>query len=112
MSRTDDFEKQEQERRDERTTALQIWETELRALAQQLEDEDRQNGWVVRYRYLGEPRQLTAMVTIRGVEFARFSRDETGITGVFEEGKLERFTDRYAAFNAAVERRRAMQKFR
>jgi hypothetical protein len=38
---------------DQRTEALQHRETELRALAQQLEDEDRQHGWVVRYLYLG-----------------------------------------------------------
>jgi hypothetical protein len=37
---------------DLRTEALQHRETELRALVQQL-DEENQHGWVVRYRYLG-----------------------------------------------------------
>jgi hypothetical protein len=99
MSRTEDSEK------GQRTAALQHWETELRTLAQHLEDEDHQNGWVVRYRYLGEPRQLTAVVTIDGVGFARFTRDELGIIGVFESGDPQRFSDRYDAFDAAVKRR-------
>jgi hypothetical protein len=99
-------EKQERERR---TAALEHWETELRALAQQLEDEDQQNGWVVRYRFLGEPRQLTAVVTIDGVGFACFTRDELGIIGVFESGAPQRFSDRYDAFDAAVKRRIARQ---
>jgi hypothetical protein len=98
------------ERREAQTTRLRQWEAELRALAQHLEDQDHQNGWVVRYRYLGEPRQLTAVVTIGGVEFARFSRDEAGIIGVLEGGEPERFTNRYEAFNAAVKRRIARQK--
>ena len=93
-----------------RTEDLEIWETELRALAQQLEDEDHQNGWVVRYRYLGEPRQLTAVVTINGVGFACFTRDQTGIIGVFEAGEPQRFANRYDAFNAAVRRRIAQQR--
>jgi hypothetical protein len=85
--------------------ALQHWETELRALAQHLEDEDHQHGWVVRYRYLGEPRQLTAVVTIDGVGFACFTRDELGIIGVFDTGEPQRFSDRYEAFDTAVKRR-------
>jgi hypothetical protein len=95
---------------DSRTAALQHWEAELRALAQHLEDEDHQNGWVVRYRHLGEPRQLTAVVTIDGAVFACFSRDPIGITGVFEGGEPQRFTNRYEAFDAAVERRIARQR--
>ena len=112
MSRTEDLEKQERERRDGRTAALQHWETELRALAQQLEDEGHQNGWVVRYRYLGEPRQLTAMVTIDGSVFACFSRDEKGIIGVVEGAEPQLFADRYTAFDAAVKPRIARQKFK
>jgi hypothetical protein len=108
MSRTDDLEKQERELRDQRTAALQYWETELRELAQQLEDEDQQNGWVVLYRFLLlEPRQLTAVVTIDGVGFARFMRDELGIIGVFEAGEPQRFADRHDAFGTAVKRRMA-----
>jgi hypothetical protein len=110
MSRPEDLERQEQERRNERTAALQRWETELRSLAQQLEDEDHQNGWVVRYRHLGEPRQLTAFVTINGTEFARFSRDELGIIGILEGGEPQRFANRRDAFNAAVKRRIARRR--
>jgi hypothetical protein len=90
---------------DQRTAALQHWETELRALAQQLEDEDHRHGWVVRYRHLGKPRQLTAVVTIDGAGFASFTRDELGIIGVFEAGEPQRFSDRHDAFDAAVKRR-------
>jgi hypothetical protein len=88
-----------------RASALQHWEMELRALAQHLEDEGHQNGWVVRYRHLGQPRQLTAVITINGAEFARFSRDQIGIIGVFDGGDSVRFGDRYEAFDAAVKRR-------
>jgi hypothetical protein len=94
---------------DEHTAALQHWEGELRALAQQLEDEDQQYGWVVRYRYLGNPRQLTAVVTIDRVGFACFTRDALGIVGVFESGEPQRFSDRDDAFDAAVKRRLAQR---
>ena len=110
MSRDEHLPEEERKRCDKQTAALQHWETELRALAQQLEDADDQNGWVVRYRHLGEPKQLTAVVTIDGTEFARFSRDQTGITGAFGCGEAVRYADRYTAFNAAVKRRIARQR--
>jgi hypothetical protein len=110
MSRAGDLEKRRRERLDQRIAALEHWEAELRALAEQLEDEDHQYGWVVRYRYLGEPRQLTAVVTIDGVKFAHFTRDELGIVGVFETGEPQRFSDRHDAFGAAVKCRIARRK--
>jgi hypothetical protein len=105
MSPAEDSEKREREQHGQRTAALQHWETELRELAQQLEDEDHKYGWVVRYRYLGEQRQLTAVVTIDGAVFACFLRDEKGIIGVIEGGESQRFADRYTAFDTAVKRR-------
>jgi hypothetical protein len=111
MSRTEDLEKQERERRQARTSKLHDWAIELEALAQQLWKEDSKNGWHV--RYLGEPEpQLTIVVTINGVEFARFVRDEQGIIGVFKGGKPERFIDRNAAFDATVNRRIALQRLK
>jgi hypothetical protein len=133
MSRTKDLEKQDQEHRRARTVKLQHWATELEALARQLEDADRENGWHVRYGYVDSVPDppLTALVTIGGAEFVRFVRDELGIIGVFEDqrvtdgvirrmigtwlkagGRPERFADRYAAFDAAVKRRIARQKFK
>jgi hypothetical protein len=50
------------------------------------------------------------VITINGAEFARFSRDQIGITGAFDGGEPLRFTDRNAAFDAAVERRIAKQR--
>jgi len=55
---------------------------------------------------------LTVLVTIGGAEFARFVRDEVGIIGVFEGGGLQRFSNRFDAFDAAVKRRMARQKLR
>jgi hypothetical protein len=112
MPRTDDLEKEERQQRLGRSAKLQKWETELRALAQQLWDEDTKNGWRVRYVYLGKPdRRWTALVTIGGIEFARFVRDEHGIIGVFAgAGKPQRFTNRHDAFDAAVKRRIAKQR--
>jgi len=48
---------------------------------------------------------LTVLVTIGGAEFARFVRDEVGIIGVFEGGGLQRFSNRFDAFDAAVKRK-------
>jgi hypothetical protein len=112
MPRTDDLEKRERQRRLWRSAKLQKWETELRALAQQLWDEDSKNGWHGRYVYLGKPDpQWTALVTIGGIEFARFVRDEHGIIGVFVgAGEPHRFTKRHDAFDAAVKRRIARQR--
>jgi hypothetical protein len=45
MSRTDDLEKQDRERRLAQSGKLQDWATELKLLADQLWDEDRKNGW-------------------------------------------------------------------
>ena len=88
MSRTEDLEKQEREKRGERSGKLHDWAVELEALAQHLYAEDRENGWKVRYGYVDRvpDSQLTALVAIDGAEFARFVRDGTGITGVFEGG--------------------------
>jgi hypothetical protein len=63
MSRTGDLERQERERRRAQSGKLQDRATELKAPADQLWDEDAENGWTV--RYLTEP-QLTTLVTIDG----------------------------------------------
>ena len=102
MSRTGEIEQEERERREAQSERLQHWERELRALAQQMWDEDRQNGWHA--RYLADP-YMHALVTIDGTEFARFSRDEAGIIGVFGNDEPKRFATRQDAFDAAVKRR-------
>jgi hypothetical protein len=99
MSRTEDLEKQERERRWAQTLKLQKWAAELKALGQHLWDEDKENGWHV--RMVNEP-QLAVLVTIDGAEFARFVRDEVSIIGVFEGGGPQRFSSQLDAFNAAV----------
>jgi len=84
MSRTEDLEKQERERRWAQTLKLQKWAAELKALDQHLWDEDKENGWHV--RMVNDP-QLAVLVTIDGAEFPRFVRDEVSIIGVFDEDK-------------------------
>ena len=55
--------------------------------------------------------RLLTLVTIGGIEFARFVRDEHGIIGVFAgAGEPHRFTNRHDAFDAAVKRRIAKQR--
>ena len=107
MSLTDDLEKQARKRRYVRSGKLQDWAKELKALADQLWNEDSENGWNVSYST--EP-QLTARVTIDKVEFARFVRDEAGITGVFGAGKPVRFDNWQDAFDATVKRRIGREK--
>jgi len=98
MSRIEDLEKQERERRWARTEALQRWETELRALAHMLWDADQENGWRVRYGYLDWPDpdpQMTALLTMiqDDTELARFVRNEHAIIGVFVgAGEPQRFS--------------------
>lgn len=103
MSRTEDIEKEERERREaarwRQTGKLQDTEAELRALAKQMWDEDSENGWHV--RYIADP-YMHALVTIGGVEFVRFTRDEIGLIGAFAGGAPERFANRHDAFRAAV----------
>jgi hypothetical protein len=114
MSRIEDLENQEREKRWAQTLKLQKWATELQALSQHLWDEDRENGWHVRYGHVDRVPDppLTVLVTIGGAEFARFVRDEVGIIGVFEGGGLQRFSNRFDAFDAAVKRRMGRQKLR
>jgi hypothetical protein len=114
MSRIEDLEKQECEKRWAQTLKLQKWAAELQALSQHLWDEDQENGWHVRYGHIDrvpEP-PLTVLVTIDGAEFARFVRDEMGIIGVFEDGGPQRFSNHLDAFDAVVKRRFARQKLR
>jgi hypothetical protein len=114
MSRTEDLEKQEREKRDEQSGKLQQWAVELEALAELLHAEDGENGWDVRYGYVDRVSvpPLTVLVTIDGAEFARFVRDEAGVIGLFEGGEPQRFSNRLAAFDAAVKRRMERQKLR
>ena len=114
MSRAEDLAKQEREKRWAQTLKLQKWAAELQALSQHLWDEDQENGWHVRYGHVDRVPDppLTVLVTIGGAEFARFVRDEVGIIGVFEGGGLQRFSNRFDAFDAAVKRRMAQQKLR
>src|SRR5947207_9268196 len=110
VSRTKQLEREARDKRWARTGKLQDTEKELRALAQQLYAEDSENGWHV--RYIADP-YMHALVTIDGKEFARFSRDEAGLIGVFcGTGKPERFATKEAAFDAAVRRRIARRKLR
>jgi hypothetical protein len=112
MSRTDELEREASERRDEQTGKLQHWANELRELAEQLFAEDRANGWHVRYGQLADHGgELMALITIDRKEFARFTRDEAGIIGVLEGGKPVRFANRHDAFDVAVKRRMARDKF-
>jgi hypothetical protein len=105
---------QQREKRTELSGQLQQRAIELEALAQYLRAEDRQNGWHVRYGYVDQVPYppLTVLVMIAGVEFARFVRDEGGILGLFEDGKLHRFSNRHDAFEATVKQRMARQNLR
>jgi len=64
MSRTEELEKRERERRWAQSGKLQYWEAELRALAKQFWDEDLKNGWAVRYGYVipGSDPQMTILL--------------------------------------------------
>ena len=106
MSRTEDLEKQEREKRWAQTLKLQKWAAELQALSQHLWDEDQENGWHVRYGHVDRVPDppLTVLVTIDGAEFARFVRDEVSIIGVFEDGGPQRFSNHLDAFDAVVKR--------
>jgi hypothetical protein len=106
MSRTEELEQQALDRRWAQTVRLQDWATELLALGKMLWDEDSANGWTVP-PIKREP-QLTVLVMIGAREFARFTRDESGIVGVFGNGKPQRFANRQEGFDAAVKRRIAM----
>ena len=104
----------QREKRDELSDQLQQRGIELEALAQYLRAEDRQNGWHVCYGYVDQVAYppLTVLVMIGGVELARFVRDEEGIVGLFEGGKLQRFSNRHDAFEATVKQRTARQNLR
>jgi hypothetical protein len=109
MSRTEDLEREERERRWAQTSKLHDWAVELKALGKMLWDADSENGWHVP-PIKREP-QLMVLVMMDGAEFARFTRDEMGIVGVFSDGKPHRFANRHEAFDAAVKRRMDRAKF-
>ena len=107
MSRIEKLEQQAQASRWAQSGKLHDWATELLALGKQLWDEDMENGWTV--PPLKRDPQLMVIVIIGANEFARFTRDETGIVGVFGgNGRPQRFANRQEAFDAAAKRRMSM----
>ena len=85
MSRIEKLEQQAQASRWAQSGELHDWATELLALGKQLWDEDMENGWTV--PPLKRDPQLMVIVIIGANEFARVHQDETGIVGVFGDGR-------------------------
>jgi hypothetical protein len=113
MTRTEELEKQKHKRRWARTVKLQQWKTELKALAQMLDEADRENGWQVSYGYVDktDPDPKMTAFAIGGAEFARFVRGR----GRHYRGDLrdrpQWFTNRQDARDAAVQRRIERDRF-